>query len=493
MLVIAALIAPLLTVAAAGAQVAQGECRRGVLVEARCVSVDGRPPTCEAASPCVEFLFEATPRCPDGATFLGEDNVEGPCELRGSTTPRSACVAGTRGEPGSCFIYVAVSADGCPSNSTVDAAGNCRRPVADVIFDSCEPPAQYEAGECVTFVDLQTPGCPTDASRFDDACWRLTNATAPAMCPGAPAVRLASGLCREPLPIPTGPATCDGGAVYVVAPGRVVLDSAENATEAGESFGACVDETADIVRFSAFCTFFDDDYEWMDVGDGRCTREAPPTVATCPAGYSFDDFVAGQCGQVVPEVGGLCLDDAMPYFGDTCLVVVPYAEFECPAGMEPIRIVSCFATRAWQTLIGCGSESVLLPRLGGNGYGCNERIGPQPDVCNGEGGLEDCHVIFEPSPVLCLLGGGCLVTQDIAIPGDVDCDGDITIIDALMIAQFTAFTRGTSGTCISLDASSELFDRDGDLNADGFVDIIDALLAAQCDAGLPVFEGCAQG
>lgn len=69
--------------------------------------------------------------------------------------------------------------------------------------------------------------------------------------------------------------------------------------------------------------------------------------------------------------------------------------------------------------------------------------------------------------------------------GDVNCDGGLSVIDALLIAQYAALVReGASATC----ADGAIDSADGDLNSDQRVNIIDALLVAQCvvdDRGSP--------
>lgn len=68
--------------------------------------------------------------------------------------------------------------------------------------------------------------------------------------------------------------------------------------------------------------------------------------------------------------------------------------------------------------------------------------------------------------------------------GDVSCDDSRTIVDALLIAQYTVGTR-TASECPLTDAATQLDPIAGDLNEDGRTDIVDALLIARCDAGLP--------
>ena len=67
---------------------------------------------------------------------------------------------------------------------------------------------------------------------------------------------------------------------------------------------------------------------------------------------------------------------------------------------------------------------------------------------------------------------------------NTDCDGEVSIIDALVIAQYTAGIRSDGATCPLADPASQIIVANADLNLDGVTDIIDALLVSQCEAGL---------
>ena len=82
-------------------------------------------------------------------------------------------------------------------------------------------------------------------------------------------------------------------------------------------------------------------------------------------------------------------------------------------------------------------------------------------------------------------GGDVQDLSDLRIVfGDVDCDGFLTISDALIVAQYVVATRSDAGSCPLGDASTQLFAPAGDVNNSGDVDIGDALLIAQCTVGL---------
>jgi hypothetical protein len=68
--------------------------------------------------------------------------------------------------------------------------------------------------------------------------------------------------------------------------------------------------------------------------------------------------------------------------------------------------------------------------------------------------------------------------------GDVNCSGELNVVDALVVAQFDAGVRTDAQRCPLNDPATEIVAANGDLNEDLRTDIIDALLIAQCDAGI---------
>lgn len=68
--------------------------------------------------------------------------------------------------------------------------------------------------------------------------------------------------------------------------------------------------------------------------------------------------------------------------------------------------------------------------------------------------------------------------------GDVNCSGELNVVDALVVAQFDAGIRTDGGSCPLEDPTTELVAANGDINVDESTDIVDALLIAQCDAGI---------
>lgn len=74
-----------------------------------------------------------------------------------------------------------------------------------------------------------------------------------------------------------------------------------------------------------------------------------------------------------------------------------------------------------------------------------------------------------------LYSGGAPTSPPTGTTGDVDCDGDVDIVDALEIAMFYVGIIPEGELCCPACA---------DTNCDGTVDIVDALLVAQYYVGL---------
>lgn len=66
------------------------------------------------------------------------------------------------------------------------------------------------------------------------------------------------------------------------------------------------------------------------------------------------------------------------------------------------------------------------------------------------------------------------------VDGDVDCSGDLNVVDALMIAQYSVQTRFDSGGCPIENRATQMHVAAADLTRDGKIDIVDALLASRC-------------
>lgn len=78
------------------------------------------------------------------------------------------------------------------------------------------------------------------------------------------------------------------------------------------------------------------------------------------------------------------------------------------------------------------------------------------------------------------IGDAC----DPVLDGDANCTGDRNIVDALVIAQWSASVRVDAGACPLADPTTEIFAYGADANHDGTTNIIDALLIARCAADI---------
>lgn len=90
----------------------------------------------------------------------------------------------------------------------------------------------------------------------------------------------------------------------------------------------------------------------------------------------------------------------------------------------------------------------------------------------------------EPNP----LGGGVqnfdAIRPDVQPPGEVTCNSVLDDVDALFVVQFGVGNRTDAGTCPLPDPATEINANSADINDDGNVDAIDALIISQCAAGI---------
>lgn len=68
--------------------------------------------------------------------------------------------------------------------------------------------------------------------------------------------------------------------------------------------------------------------------------------------------------------------------------------------------------------------------------------------------------------------------------GDVDCDEQITSVDALFMLQYSVDLRSNRGGCPLTNPLTELNAVSGDVNGSGATDAVDALLTLQCVVGI---------
>lgn len=477
----------------AAAQQEQVSCQRGVLVQGRCLSVDGRAEICDDEGACVAFVAESFADCPAPSVLTIDDT----CEIR-TAAPQLApsCPDGARGEVDACFIYVAKGPAGCPPPSFEDDGGSCVRLVANAAGPFfCELDAQQLQGlECVEIVDKEPSPCPAGTVRMDSACWSIPpTLTPPVACAGhGEALTLDSGRCRATVAIPTGPTTCEDGAGYLDGIVSGLVDDTGFVVPGSEVPAVgCVDLTVEGASVFVNCVFPGDDRDWIQLAeDDDCSLIVLPDQISCPADTSFDDSLGGVCARFEPAPADLVCPDGSTRNGLNCVFVVDFETFACPGGTEVFSTVFCRFTQTYQGSFECVGVWELVDEGESQVFRCRPPLGPQPDQCNATGTVEDCYEIREPVAVECGTETGCVAPGDFSLPGDVDCDGLVRVIDALVIAQFAAEVRTVADRCETTTPGTEIYAGDGDMNGDDNVNIVDALLVAQCVVGADVDAAC---
>ena len=80
--------------------------------------------------------------------------------------------------------------------------------------------------------------------------------------------------------------------------------------------------------------------------------------------------------------------------------------------------------------------------------------------------------------------GGSPGRPSLPVGAEVNCDGERSVVDAMVIAQFDAGNREDMGSCPLVEPATQINAGAGDLNDDGRTDIVDALLISQCVVGI---------
>ncbi|MEM7093475.1 MAG: lamin tail domain-containing protein [Actinomycetota bacterium] len=107
----------------------------------------------------------------------------------------------------------------------------------------------------------------------------------------------------------------------------------------------------------------------------------------------------------------------------------------------------------------------------------------EPNVCIYPDPLNPGSFITDPQDLTVLRASASLGAGS----GDVNCDGDADVVDALLIARLEVGILTDTGPCL-LDAGgpgAEIAELAGDVTGDGQTDIVDALVLTRCAVGLP--------
>jgi len=70
------------------------------------------------------------------------------------------------------------------------------------------------------------------------------------------------------------------------------------------------------------------------------------------------------------------------------------------------------------------------------------------------------------------------------LPGDVNCDEQLNVVDALYITQYDVGLRTDSGSCPLSNSSTQIYADAGNISGDSQVNAIDALFILQCTVGI---------
>ena len=108
---------------------------------------------------------------------------------------------------------------------------------------------------------------------------------------------------------------------------------------------------------------------------------------------------------------------------------------------------------------------------------------PGPDVHPGIGDARDTNRSTFGAPNDCGDVAQDLVDDRDGYRGDADCDGELTVVDALIIAQYEVSNAVAADRCDARVVGEALVVA-GDFNDDGTTNIVDGLLVSQCVVGI---------
>lgn len=288
-------------------------------------------PTCTVGTPTPDGTVCYTPAriidqsgvtaCPDG--YTPDDNLGGQCaRFEVADQLDATCPTGARGEPGGCYILVALGPAGTPRCTTADTALG----------------GVASSGVCVIIGDDPTPGpaeCPVSATvKLDGTvCYEVISPAAnePVTCTAAADLGLVNGQCRRSAALtPTADqcaadyslvaSNCVRYTTLVVPDARCPLGSAEGPDgcrhPVADAAGAytCPTEAALTGRACVYTTGFtadaDEPLYMCDTGTRRIVTTADTVNVVCLHGTPTVSAVAG------------CLQGVLTADGTTCTVAV---------------------------------------------------------------------------------------------------------------------------------------------------------------------------
>lgn len=412
-----------------------------------------------AACERTERAEQGGPRCPTGAL----EDADG-CYVQVMFGPESAlaCLDGTLVGNIVCTI------EGDPP---VHTPGLC--PVSDTVF-------LYDQF-CYTVVSRpisstgEVGGCPAGSTEVDGECRKpVAIAPGPLDCIDPDFSVTNDGSCvRWAAPL-VPPTTCPDAAEQIVD-GRATCRQ-DLQRVAGEY--SCTDPAAELTRDTCVYTT-------------PLTRQLETSDYICTSGTFIDpegtDFAVGignsqpLCQFDDPAADLYCLAGRLDR--GVCLFKEPFEVLTCPAFYTSINgwpYCQRFVPRQDQYLcdVTIGIDAGGFPL-------CATPEGPQPGDCPGLMRDEQCYK-FVPHLLTCAPDGcvwsvPAVPAAPVADRGDVDCDGQLILLDAFLLARSIAESNlGRETTCAGVAASGGIRITAADIAKDGTVNRDDARRLLQC-------------
>lgn len=392
------------------------------------------------------------------------------------------------GPVGGCFRYQPVALQPCPSADPIGAELPCFGDATLVAGASCTSGSEPYAlirNLCVNVSNATwtNPICPSGS--LDDAqgcyikigpggrgcppgfggdilCWTSNGQSIDGACPDPSELNISGNCIRFAMPQPDT-TSCTGG--FIGPPGdgacRYPIPKAGGAL-------TCADPAAR--RTGPFCivlsTYPDSDYV-CTAGALAFVDEMSPPI--CIAG----DAQTPNCG-----------DGRYDYRRNWCVLNEPFVELTCPALFTSLEGRSLCVRRLPRVVeVQCTRGILRVDEADINQ--CWQRSGPQPGGCL-DLQLDDQCYRFVPHRLACAIEG-CVVSvppvtaAPLAERGDVDCNGQIILLDAFLLARAIAdsdLARET--TCADATANGGVRITAADLATDGTIDSNDAKRLLQC-------------
>jgi len=503
----------------AGSILQDGQCRRSVpfrpgplmctnashfVIEGQCWTAV--PPDAPDGSCPDQAAFEAgTGRClqPTDAVvsyyFCSDDSailVAATCAINSGTPTSTLCPAGfSINAAGTGCVRVEAAVAGaaqCPTQS-LGTVGNC---YVDVTPRGCNEGTQADS-VCLILAAPPVPTegeCAISSTVFLDGefCYSLVERDGAGNCPASAIEQ--QGECRRPVAIRPGPRVCtDPAHAYIDGQcfEQVPVDVPSGPCPLGSQLFAATGECRQPVADTTYsCASADA----VQVGVTSCVRSADFISQPLPDSYFCEsgdrtiigvgpDSVICIVGTPVFDPGSVCADGQL--LGRSCVWSEPFTNVVCPADFSPIEDgLLCRGVLAGNTVYSCTGFGDIL-NLAGASAGCVKPTGPQPGECPGITRNGQCYAFVDHS--LVCAPGGCVVSSPaepaapLAARGDIDCNSQINLRDALMLARTLADPAIARLTlCTSANATDSIRITAADVAQDGTIDARDTKRLLQC-------------